>query len=96
MSQPLTSLRRICFLLGHLGTASGEDLILLQIELGSSQTPADAEKVQNIGATLHCLCFHCNIPGTHMRDKACGPEEVNNKDVSLIAAVGIKGHMQNQ
>lgn len=96
MSQPLTLLRRICFLLGHLGTASGEDVILLQTELGSSQTPADVENVQNIGTTLYFLCFHCNVPGMHMREKACGPEEVNKKDVSLMAAVGIKGHMQNQ
>lgn len=96
MSQPLTPLRRICFLLSHSGTASGEDVILLLIELGSSQTPADAENVENTGATLYCLCFHCDVPGMHMREKACGPEEVNKKDVSLIAAVAIKGRVQNQ
>lgn len=94
MSQPLTPLRRICFLLSHSGTASGEDLIWLQIELGSSQAPADVENVQNIGAT--CLGFHHSVPGMDMREKACGPEEVNKKDVSLKAAVGIKGHRQNQ
>lgn len=96
MSQLLTPLRRICFLLSHLATASGEGVISLQSALGSNQAPADVENVQNIGATLYCLCFHCNVPGRHMRQKARGPEEVNKKDVFLIAAVGIKGRMQNQ
>lgn len=95
MSQPLTPLRKICFLLSHLGTASGQDMILHQIERGSSQDPADVENVQNIGETLYCLCFHCNVPGMRMREKACRPENVNKKDVSLIAAVGIKGCMLN-
>lgn len=49
MSQPLTPLRRICFLLSHLDTASGEDVILLQIELGSTQAPADEDNVENTG-----------------------------------------------
>lgn len=95
MSQPLTPLRRICFLLSHSRTASGEDVVLLQIELGSSQAPADVENVQNTGVTLYCLCFHCSVPGMHTRKKGCRPEEVNNKDVRLIAAVGIKCCMQN-
>lgn len=54
MSQPLTPLRRICFVLSRLGTASGEDGILLQIELGSTQAPADEENVENTGTALYC------------------------------------------
>lgn len=72
MSQPLTPLRRICFLLSHLGTASGEDVILLQIELGSSQAPADEDNVENTGTTLYCRRFHCSVPGMHMREKSVG------------------------
>lgn len=72
MSQPLTPLRSICFPLSHLGTASGEDVILLQIELGSTQAPADEENVENTGTTFYCRRFHCSIPGMHMREKSVG------------------------